>query len=122
MRPAIPRLKPPPYPATTNAIAYAEDYRLNYFCKSGDPKGFVSFHHNRYINITATGGKDNYYIVYAYPPAGFWYAGLEELERIEPWRGWILLYDPPNHTYRVIINTKNDGYEAFQTTKQAIGL
>jgi len=122
MRPAVPRLKPAPYPGTTRAIHYAEQYRVDYFCKTGDPKAFAIFHHNRYIDITCTGGLGNYFIVYAYPPAGFWYAGMEELQQIEPWRGWILLFDPPRHTYTVIINTKNDGYQAFAYTKRAIRL
>lgn len=122
MRPAVKRLTAPPYPGTTRAIEYAEDYRVNYFCKTGDPKGFAISHHNRYIDITATGGKNNYFVVYAYPPAGFWYAGLEELELIEPYRAWILLYHPSTQTYKVITNTKNDGYGVFESVKQAIGL
>ena len=122
MRPAVKRLTAPPYPGTTKAIAYAEDYRVNHFCKTGDPKGFAIFKHNRYIDITATGGKNNYFIIYAYPPGGFWYGYFNELELLEPWRGWILLYDPPKQTYKVLVNTKNDGYQVFESIKRAIRL
>lgn len=122
MRPAVKRLTAPPYPRTSTAIDYAENYRVNYFCKTGDPKGFAIFHHNRYIDITATGGKNNYFIIYAYPPGGFWYGYFEELQFLEPWRGWILLYDPPRQTYKVICCTKNGGHRLFRSTKHAIGL
>lgn len=122
MRAAIPRLTAPPYPSTEEARAYAEDYRVNYFAKTGDLKGFHIYNHDRYIDITACGGKDNYFVIYAYPPGGFWFAHLEELEPIEPWRGWILHYHPPTQTWTVKYCTYHNAYEGFREMKRQLGL
>jgi len=122
MRPAVERRTPPPYPGTTRVLDYAEDYRVNHFLKTGDPKGFYLYEHNRYIDVLVCGGLNNYFVIYAYSPAGFWYAGLEELELIEPWRGWILQYHPQTQSYKTLINTKNDGYGPFEALKTAIGI
>ena len=122
MRPAVPRGTFPPYPTTADAMAYAEDYRINHFCHSSDPKDFAIFNHNRYIDITATGGLNDYFVVYAYPPGGFWYAYLIELKQIEPWRGWILQYLARQQTYQIIIQTTHDGHERFLEVKKQLGL
>jgi len=122
MRPAVERLTAPPYPGTAKAIDYAEDYRVNYFVKTGDPKGFNIYEHSRYIDITATGGDRNYFVIYAYPPGGLWFAGIEELELAEHWRGWILLYHPPTQTYEVIVCTKDGGHRAFRIAKLRLEL
>ena len=122
MRAAVPRLTAPPYPLTAKAIDYAEHYRVNYFIKTGDPKGFHVYQHNRYIDITATGGDRNYFVIYAYPPGGLWFAGIDELELAEDWRGWILLYDPPTQSYKVIACSKDGGHRAFDIAKQRLEL
>ena len=122
MRAAVKRRTAPPYPRTSKAIDYAEDYRVNYFGKTGDPKGFHVYTHNRYIDVTACGGQDNYFLIYAYPPGGFWFAFFDDLEDLDPWRGWILLYHPSTQTWEVIYCTKNGGHQGFRAAKQRLGL
>jgi len=112
----------PPYPTTLDAIAYVEQYRLETFCKSGNPKSYQLFEHNRYIYTKATGGLNNYFIAYAWPPGGFWYAYITELSHHEPWRAWIFLYHPEIQTYETIIYTPNDGLEAFMGRRRRLGL
>jgi len=122
MRPAIPRASPPPYPKTADAFAYAEHYRVNVLAKTGNLKGFATHDPNRFIQVKTTGGLDNYFIVQAYAPGGFWYADPRELDKIELRRAWILLYLPRQHTYQVIIQTTHHGYTRFLEAKRQIGL
>lgn len=122
MRPAIPRTTTPPYPTTLEAFAYAEYYRVNVLATTGDLKGFLITPHNRYIDVRTTGGLNNYFVVYAHPPGGFWYSNLVELDKIEPRRAWILLHLPRQHTYQVIIQTTHQGYPRFLEVKRQLGL
>lgn len=122
MRPAVPVRTSPPYPNTQEAINYAEQYRLEVFVKTGDPKGYAIYQHNPHIDVKPCGGLNNYFIVYAYPPAGFWYDDLTSVTLITPFRAWILRYHPQAHSYAVLSDTHNHGFAHFENLKLAIGL
>jgi hypothetical protein len=122
MKPLIQIDELPAYPNTVEAIAYAEDYRLNYLIPSGNPRGFHVYTHTPKIDVKACGGLDNYFVVYSYPPGGFWYESFDYLETLESMRAWLLHYHPPTQTWTVIAYSLTDGFDLFRLLKHEKGL
>jgi len=110
-----------PYAVLAQIEAYTEHYRVNHMDRLNPDKGFHHYQHNELIEILVVGGINNYFVVYAYPPAGFEISNIDTVEQLELWQGFILQllnYEP---TYRLDTATYREGYAVFKERKTALG-
>ncbi|MBA7486481.1 hypothetical protein ES707_22040 [subsurface metagenome] len=88
----------------------------------GDPdKGWHKFNHSREVEVLTIGGVNNYFIIYAYPPAGVEIARPEDVLSYELWRGWILQLVNYEPTYLLDTATYREGCAAFKSRKTELG-
>jgi len=123
MKPHIPAryLKKIDYPSLIEVKAYTETYRLDFMDVYDPDKGWHKFYHSRVVEVLAIGGMNNYFLVYAYPPAGVEIARPEDVLSIELWVGWILELVNYEPTYRLDTATYREGYHVFKSRKTELG-
>ena len=109
------------YPTLAEVKAYTETYRVEYMDRRDPDKGWHKFNHSREVEVLTIGGMNNYFIVYAYPPAGVEFADPYEILLLELWRGWILEYLWQPGYYRLDTITYREGYSAFKRRKTELG-
>jgi len=84
-------------------------------------KGWHKFDYSREIEILTIGGINNYFLTYAYPPAGFEVVMPEDILDRELWRGLILELVNYEPTYRLDTATYREGYAVFKRRKTELG-
>ena len=109
------------YPTLIEAKAYTETYRCEFMDRQDPDKGWHKFTHSRDVEVLTIGGMNNYFIVYAYPPAGVEIARLEDVLSYELWRGLILEYLRRPGYYRLDTATYREGYPVFKSRKSELG-
>lgn len=109
------------YPTLDEVKDYTETYRVEFMDRSEPDKGWHKFYHSRQIEVLTIGGMSNYFLVYAYPPAGFTIAKPEDILKPELWRGLILELINYAPTYRLDTATYREGYAAFKRRKTELG-
>ncbi len=111
----------PEYPSVDEVMVYTETYRLDYMDRVEPDKGYHDFEHTRSIEVKVIGGMRDYFVVYAYPPAGFEYAEPEDILELELWQGWILEWLYNEKVYRVDTTTREQGEAEFKRRKTELG-
>ncbi|MBA7495984.1 hypothetical protein ES702_06580 [subsurface metagenome] len=111
----------PEYPSTDEVKVYTETYRLDYMDRVNPDKGYHDFEHTRSIEVKVIGGMRDYFVVYAYPPAGFEVAKPEDILQLELWQGWILEWLYNEKVYRVDTTTREHGVIEFKRRKSDLG-
>jgi len=109
------------YPSLDQVKAYTETYRLEFMDREDPDKGWHKFNHSRQVEVLTIGGMNNYFLIYAYPPAGVETAKPEDVLTYELWRGWILELVNYEPTYRLDTATYREGYPAFKARKTELG-
>ncbi|MBA7536972.1 hypothetical protein ES705_29238 [subsurface metagenome] len=109
------------YPTLDEIKAYTETYRVEFMDRSDPDKGWHKFYHSRELEVLTIGGMKDYFIVYAYPPAGVEIASPEDVSTYELWRGWILELINHEPTYRLDMATHREGYAPFKRRKTELG-
>jgi len=109
------------YPTLHEVKAYTETYRVEFMDREEPDKGWHKFNHNREVEVLTIGGMNNYFVVYAYPPAGVETAKPEDVLSYELWRGWLLELVNYQPTYRLDTATYREGYAAFKRRKTELG-
>ncbi|MBA7694568.1 hypothetical protein ES703_103179 [subsurface metagenome] len=109
------------YPTLSEVKAYTETYRLVYMDRDNPDKGWHKFSYSPEVEVLTIGGMNNYFVVYAYPPAGIEIARPEDVLSYELWRGWILELVDTKPTYRLDTATYREGYAAFKLRKTELG-
>ena len=109
------------YPTLDEVKAYTDTYRLVYMDRDDPDKGWHKFTHSREVEVLTIGGMQDYFLIYAYPPAGFTVAKPEDILPIELWRGLILELLDTRPTYRLDTATFREGYTAFKRRKTELG-
>jgi len=109
------------YPTLTEVRAYTETYRVKFMDRLNPDKGWHKFNHSPEVEVLTIGGMNNYFIVYAYPPAGVEIANPEDVLTYELWRGWILELVNYEPTYRLDTATYREGYPFFKWRKTDLG-
>ncbi len=84
-------------------------------------KGFHCYQRDAWLQILVIGGINNYFLVYAYPPAGFEIADPDDLLTLDIWRGYILEWLWSPKVYRLDINTPEHGEAVFKSRKTELG-
>lgn len=110
-----------PYAVLSQIEAYTEHYRVNYMDREDPDKGFHHYQHNELVEVLIIGGMNNYFLAYAYPPAGFEIARPEDIETLVLWQGFILELVNYEPTYRLDTATFREGYAAFKNRKTELG-
>lgn len=123
MKPHIPvkYLRVVEYPTLDEVEAYTETYRVQYMDRKDPDKGWHKFAHSRTVEALTIGGIDNYFVIYAYPPAGIEIAKPEDILSYELWRGWIVELVNYEPTYRLDTATYREGCQAFLSRKTELG-
>ena len=111
----------PEYPSIHQVKAYTEVYRLGYMDRLNPDKGYHAFEYTRTIEVKVIGGMRDYFIVYAYAPAGFEIAEPEDIRELELWQGWILEWLYNEKVYRVDTTTREQGEAEFKRRKTQLG-
>lgn len=101
--------------------AYTEHYRVNYMDRENPDKGYHHYQHSELLEVLVIGGINNYFVIYAYPPAGVTIAEPEDVLALELWQGLILELVNYEPTYRLDTATYREGYAAFKTRKTELG-
>ncbi len=109
------------YPTLDEVEAYTEVYRVEYMDRLDPDKGWHKFNHSSEVEVLTIGGMANFFIVYAFPPAGIEIARPEDVLSYELWRGWILEYMWTWQNYRLDTATYREGYAAFKRRKTELG-
>ena len=109
------------YPTVAEIEAYTETYRVEYMDRVNPDKGWHKFNHSREVEVLTIGGIDDFFLVYAYPPAGVEIAKPEDVLGYELWRGWILELIGGEPTYRLDTATYREGEAAFKSRKTELG-
>ena len=109
------------YPTLDEVKAYTETYRVEYMDRLDPDKGWHKFNHSPEVEVLTIGGMRNYFIVYAYPPAGVEIARPEDVLTYELWRGWILEYMWTWQDYRLDTATYIHGVIEFKRRKTELG-
>ena len=109
------------YPTLSEVEAYTETYRVEFMNRDNPDKGWHKFNHSREVEVLTIGGMNNYFLVYAYPPAGFESAEPEDILEREVWRGLILELVNYEPTYRLDTATYREGEAAFKRRKTELG-
>jgi len=105
------------YPTTEEAIAYADDFRLNYQEGGDDVSSWHQYFHNMEVNAFVMGCPAYHYQVYAWTVVGFEIAYLPEIDLKEHWIGWVLEFDPETEKWKVLAYTRDDGIPGFKVVK-----
>ncbi len=111
----------PEYPSIDQVKLYTETYRLEYMDRSNPDKGYHDFEHTRSIEVKVIGGMRDYFVVYAYPPAGFEIARPEDILELELWQGWILEWLYNEKVYFLDTSTRLHGEAEFKRRKTELG-
>jgi len=109
------------YPTLAQAKAYTESYRTQFMDRENPDKGWYKFTHSPQVEALVIGGMNKYFLVYAYPPAGFEIACLDDVPGYELWRGFILELLNTAPTYRLDMATYREGYIRFRARKVELG-
>jgi len=109
------------YPTFNQLAAYTETYRVEFMDRENPDKGWHKFCHSREVEVLTIGGMNNYFVIYAYPPAGVEIAMPQDVLTYELWRGWILELIGCEPTYRLDTATYREGYPAFKSRKTELG-
>lgn len=109
------------YPTLSEVKAYTETYRVEFMDRDNPDKGWHKFNHSREVEALTIGGMNNYFLIYAYPPAGIEIARPGDVLSYELWRGWILELVNYEPTYRLDTATYREGYSAFKRRKTELG-
>ena len=109
------------YPTLDEVKAFTETYRLEFMDRDNPDKGWHKFNHSREVEVLTIGGINDYFLVYAYPPAGFTLAEPEDILQKELWRGWILERESWGAVYRLDTSTQRDGIIEFKSRKTELG-
>ncbi|MBA7538629.1 hypothetical protein ES705_30906 [subsurface metagenome] len=109
------------YPTLSEVKAFTETYRVEFMDRTDPDKGWHKFYHSPELEVLTIGGMNNYFVVYAYPPAGVEIARPEDVLSYELWRGWILELVNYEPTYRLDTATYREGYTAFKRRKTELG-
>ena len=109
------------YPTLDEVKAFTETYRVEFMDRLEPDKGWHKFYYNREVEVLVIGGMENYFVVYAYPPAGVEIAKPEHTLVYELWRGWILELVNYEPTYRLDTATYREGEAAFKSRKTWLG-
>jgi hypothetical protein len=109
------------YPTLDEVKAFTETYRVEFMDRREPDKGWHKFYHSREVEVLTIGGMNNYFLIYAYPPAGVEIAKPENVLTYELWRGWILQLVNYEPTYRLDTATYREGYSAFKKRKTELG-
>lgn len=117
----VPYSERPPYAVTDQIEAYTEHYRLNFMDREEPDKGFHRYTHNDFIEILVIGGINDYFLAYAFPPAGFEVANPEDILNLELWQGWILQWLWNEKVYRIDTTTREHGIAQFLRRKAELG-
>ena len=110
-----------PYPTVSQVEAYTETYRVEFMDRVDPGKGWHKFYHNPQLEVLTIGGINDYFVIYAYPPAGIETARPDDVLSYELWRGWILELVGCEPTYRLDTATYREGYAAFKRRKTELG-
>ena len=117
----VPYEQPLPYPVIAQLKAYTEHYRQNYMDRVNPNKGFHRYQHNEWLEILVIGGIDDYFLLYAYPPAGFVISDPDDILILDLWQGFILEWLWSPKVYRLDINTPEHGEAPFKSRKTELG-
>ena len=109
------------YPTLSEVEAYTETYRVGFMDRDNPDKGWHKFNHSREVEVLTIGGMNNYFLIYAYPPAGIEIARPGDVLSYELWRGWILELVNYEPTYRLDTATYREGYAPFKARKAELG-
>jgi len=109
------------YPTLSQVKTYTETYRVEFMFRENPDKGWHKFSHSREVEVLTIGGINDYFVIYAYPPAGVETAKPEDVLTYELWRGWILELIGVEPTYRLDTATYREGCAAFKARKTALG-
>ena len=109
------------YPTLNQVEAFTETYRVEFMDREEPDKGWHKFSYSREVEVLVIGGMNDYFLVYAYPPAGVETAKPEDVLTYELWRGWILELLTHEPTYRLDTATYREGYAAFKARKTELG-
>jgi hypothetical protein len=109
------------YPTLDEVKAFTETYRLEYMDRLEPDKGWHKFYYSREVEVLVIGGMENYFLVYAYPPAGVEIAKPENVLVYTLWKGWILELVNYEPTYRLDTSTDREGEAAFKSRKTWLG-
>jgi len=110
-----------PYAVLAQIEAYTEHYRRNYMDRVNPDKGFHKYQHDDLVEIMVIGGMNDYFLVYAYPPAGVEIVVPRDVLTLELYRGWILELVNCEPTYRLDTATYREGEAAFKRRKTELG-
>jgi len=111
----------PEYPSIDEVKVYTETYRFVYMDRVNPDKGYHDFEHTPSIEVKVIGGMRDYFVVYAYPPAGFEIAKPEDILEFELWQAWILEWLYNEKVYRVDTTTRQHGEAEFKRRKTELG-
>ena len=109
------------YPTLDHIKAYTETYREEFMNWREPDKGWHKFSHSREVEVLTIGGINNFFLIYAYPPAGETIAKPADGLTFELWRGWILERINNIPTYRLDCATYREGIPAFKSRKTELG-
>ncbi|GAI72721.1 unnamed protein product [marine sediment metagenome] len=109
------------YPTLAHVRLYTETYRIEYMDRENPDKGWHKFWHSRQVEVLTIGGMNDYFLVYAYPPAGVETAKPEDVLLYELWRGWILWRISYHPFYYLDCATYREGEAAFKRRKAELG-
>jgi len=109
------------YPSLSDAKTFTEYYRIGFMDREEPNKGFYKFSYSREVEVLVIGGMENYFLVYAYPPAGVEIVVPEDVLTLELYRGWILELINYEPTYRLDTATYREGEAAFKRRKTELG-
>jgi len=109
------------YPTLDEVAAYTETYRVEFMDRVNPDKGWHQFYHSRQLELITIGGINDFFLIYAYPPAGVETAKPEDVLCYELLRGWILELVGCEPTYRLDTATYREGYPTFKRRKTELG-
>jgi len=109
------------YPSIAQVETYTESYRVEFMNRENPDKGWHKFNHSREVEVLTIGGINDYFLIYAYPPAGVEIAKPGDVLSYELWRGWILELVGCEPTYRLDTTTYREGESAFKRRKTELG-
>jgi hypothetical protein len=123
MKPYIPveYQKKVKYPSLSDVKIFTEYYRIGFMNREEPDKGFYKFSYSREVEVLVIGGMENYFLVYAYPPAGVTIVVPKDVLALELYRGWILHLVNYEPTYTLDTATYREGYVAFKRRKTWLG-
>jgi len=109
------------YPTLVEVKAFTETYRVCFMDREEPDKGWHKFRYSSEVEVLAIGGVNDYFLLYAYPPAGIVIAKPEDILPLERWRGWILMLVNYEPTYLLDTATYREGEAAFKKRKTDLG-